>query len=228
MKALTYQKYGPVDQLQLREQPLPEPNDDQLLVKIVAAATNPLDWHTYRADPFLARAGSGWLRPKDGRLGADLTMHKTLAIPEDEKAAAYGEAERCLYINDRALEAADLPPEPKVLDAGCGFGATVFRWQGRIGGTYDGLTLSRVQQRLARREARRRGLEEHCRFHLRSYDDHIDDFFDVVVSIEALIHSPDFERTFAHLVGCLKENGTMVIVEDIPLDAAKAGRELAG
>ena len=25
----------------------------------------------------------------------------------------------------------------RVLDAGCGFGGTVFRWQERVGGTYD-------------------------------------------------------------------------------------------
>src|SRR5439155_1164148 len=74
-----------------------------------------------------------------------------------------------------------------VLDAGCGFGGTVFHWRARVGGRYEGLTLSRVQLDVARREARRRGVDDVCSFHLRSYDEHLAPEFDVVVAIESLI-----------------------------------------
>ena len=73
-----------------------------------------------------------------GSTTADLTMHKTLRIP-DECIEKYRGANQRLYIVDLALEAANLPHHPEVLDAGCGFGGTVFRWQERVGGTYDGL-----------------------------------------------------------------------------------------
>jgi SAM-dependent methyltransferase len=160
-----------------------------------------------------------------GHPRADLTMHKALRIP-DEAAAAYGVAERRLFVVDKALAAAALPPAPRVLDAGCGFGGTVFRWRERAGGSYDGLTVSRVQWRVARREARRRGLAGHCRFHLRSYDAPIAGGYDAVVAIEALIHSPRFERTFANLAGALRPGGRLVLVEDVPCDEAVGDPDL--
>src|SRR5258708_10839256 len=155
-----------------------------------------------------------------GRMGADLTMHKALEVPP-ELAGQYAGPDRRLYINDRALEAASLPPEPRVLDAGCGFGGTVFRWHLQTGGTFDGLTLSRVQWKLACREARRRGLESNCRFHLRRYYDPIAECYEAVVSIESLIHSQSFPDTLRNLAQALKPQGKLVLVEDIPLDAAE-------
>ncbi|MCU1348396.1 MAG: Methyltransferase type 12 [Acidobacteria bacterium] len=138
---------------------------------------------------------------------AGLTMHKPLAVDDGEPIHA---------VNDRLLAAAHLPPEPRVLDAGCGFGGTILRWAQRIGGTYDGLTLSRVQRRVAQREARRRGLEARCRFHLRSFDDPIAERYDAIVAIETLVHSPHFARSFANLAGALAPGGALLLVEDVP------------
>jgi len=160
-----------------------------------------------------------------GRARADLTMHKTLQVPR-ELEEQYAGPDRRLYINDRALEAANLPPEPRVLDAGCGFGGTIFRWQRRLGGAFDGFTLSRVQWRLACREARRRALESKCRFYLRSYDDPIEERYDAVVSIESLVHSQSFPHTLRNLAQALKPQGKLVMVEDIPLDAAEGDPDL--
>jgi SAM-dependent methyltransferase len=154
-----------------------------------------------------------------GHPRADLTMHKALRIP-DELADAYGQAERRLYVVDRALAAAALPPEPRVLDAGCGFGGTVFRWHERAGGSYDGLTVSRVQWKVACREARRRGLAGSCRFHLRGYDEPLAGPYDAAVAIEALIYSPCLDRTVAHLAAALRPGGKLVLVEDVPRDEA--------
>jgi SAM-dependent methyltransferase len=138
---------------------------------------------------------------------AGLTMHKPLAVADGEPIHA---------VNDRLLAAAHFRSEPRVLDAGCGFGGTILRWAPRIGGTYDGLTLSRVQLRVAKREARRRGLAGRCRFHLRSFDDPIDGRYDGIVAIETLVHSPHFARSFANLANALAPGGALLLVEDIP------------
>src|SRR5262245_49685030 len=45
MNAIVYCDYGPPDVLKLETVEKPVPNDDQLLVKVKAAAINPLDWH---------------------------------------------------------------------------------------------------------------------------------------------------------------------------------------
>src|SRR3954471_13271755 len=72
MKAIVYTKYGSPDVLQLKQVEKPMPKDNQVLIKVHAAATNPLDWHKMRGAPFLVRLGDGLLKPKDARLGADI------------------------------------------------------------------------------------------------------------------------------------------------------------
>ncbi|HJQ15207.1 MAG TPA: NAD(P)-dependent alcohol dehydrogenase [Anaerolineales bacterium] len=72
MKAILFPNYGSPDVLQLAEVAKPEPNENQVLVKVIAAAANPLDWHGMRGEPFIARMGNGLRKPKDQRLGADI------------------------------------------------------------------------------------------------------------------------------------------------------------
>ena len=151
---------------------------------------------------------SNWLAYRD-RFAA-FTMHKRLAVNGDAKRTAGVE-----HVNDVALNAVRLPPEPRVLDAGCGFGGTTFRWHERAGGQYDGVTLSRVQVTVATREARRRGIDGACRFHLRSYDAPFPPVFDAVVAIESLIHSPNLEATVANLARALRPTGVMAVVDDM-------------
>jgi NADPH:quinone reductase-like Zn-dependent oxidoreductase len=73
MKAIVYEKYGQPDVLELREIEKPTPTDDEVLVKIHAASLNQYDWHLLTADIFLVRLmGGGFLRPKNGKPGADI------------------------------------------------------------------------------------------------------------------------------------------------------------
>ncbi len=73
MKAIVCTKYGSPDVLRLKEVEKPAPDDGEVLVKIHAASANPLDWHLMRGAPFLARLGGGLRKPRDPRLGADIT-----------------------------------------------------------------------------------------------------------------------------------------------------------
>ncbi len=138
---------------------------------------------------------------------AGLTMHKPLAVGGTSA------------VNDRLFAAAALARGARLLDAGCGFGGTIFAFHERLGGPCDGLTLSRVQQRVATREARRRGIANDCRFFLRSFDAPIAVRYDAIVAIETLVHSPDFARSLSNLAGALGPRGALLIVEDIPSDA---------
>jgi len=72
MKAIIFTEYGPPDVLQLKDVEKPTPKDNEVLIKIHAASANAADWHTMRAEPFLARLANGLLKPKNPRLGADL------------------------------------------------------------------------------------------------------------------------------------------------------------
>jgi len=72
MQAIVYHNYGSPDVLQLEEVQKPVPQDNQVLVKVVAASAAAGDWHLLRADPFLVRFMVGLLKPKYKILGADV------------------------------------------------------------------------------------------------------------------------------------------------------------
>ena len=72
MRAVVCTDYGPPDVLEVKDIKKPEPNDDQVLVKVHAAAVNPYDWHFIRGTPYMMRMMMGGLRkPKDPRIGVD-------------------------------------------------------------------------------------------------------------------------------------------------------------
>ncbi len=73
MKAIIRTKYGSPDVLELQEIDKPAPTENQVLVRVQAAAVNPFDRHVLRGEPFLLRLmGFGLLKPKHQILGADI------------------------------------------------------------------------------------------------------------------------------------------------------------
>src|SRR5437868_12332660 len=64
MKAIVQDKYGSPDVLNLREVARPEPLDDEVLVRVHAAAVNTADWIALTGRPYAARLAFGFLRPK--------------------------------------------------------------------------------------------------------------------------------------------------------------------
>jgi len=72
MKAAVYTKYGSPDVLRIKKVEKPSPKDNEILVKIQAASLNAGDWHALRGTPFLQRFESGFPKPKNTILGADV------------------------------------------------------------------------------------------------------------------------------------------------------------
>ena len=72
MKAITCHEYGSPDVLELEEIGRPIIDDDQALVRVRAAAANPLDWHFMRGLPYIMRPQSGLRSPKRSVLGNDM------------------------------------------------------------------------------------------------------------------------------------------------------------
>jgi NADPH:quinone reductase-like Zn-dependent oxidoreductase len=69
MKAIVYRKNGPPDVLTCEEIEKPVPNDQEVLIKVHAAAVNPLDYHVLKGGPFIFRLLFG--RGKLKRPGVD-------------------------------------------------------------------------------------------------------------------------------------------------------------
>jgi NADPH:quinone reductase-like Zn-dependent oxidoreductase len=71
IKAIVYCDYGLADRLRLEDIEKPVPEAGQILVKVRAAAANPLDWHYLRGTPYVMRLSAGLRRPAEIRLGVD-------------------------------------------------------------------------------------------------------------------------------------------------------------
>jgi NADPH:quinone reductase-like Zn-dependent oxidoreductase len=73
MKAWGFERYGSPEVLQIRNLPLPGFRDDhEVLIRVHAASVNPADRHLLHPPIFLRR-GQGFLRPRTGRFGSDLS-----------------------------------------------------------------------------------------------------------------------------------------------------------
>ncbi len=71
MKAIVYRCYGSPDVLEFEDVDKPKPADDEVLVKVHAAAVNPLDWHYMRGSPYIMRLGVGLGAPTRTSMGVD-------------------------------------------------------------------------------------------------------------------------------------------------------------
>lgn len=71
MTAVLARCYGGPEVLELARVAKPEPEANEVLVRIEAAALNPLDLHYLRGSPYLMRLVSGLFSPSDIRVGVD-------------------------------------------------------------------------------------------------------------------------------------------------------------
>ena len=72
MKAVVLREYGSADLLRCEEIEKPTPGDHDVLLKVCAAAANPLDWHVMRGKPYVVRLFSGIRTPRF-RIGVDVS-----------------------------------------------------------------------------------------------------------------------------------------------------------
>jgi len=94
MKAAVYTRYGPPDVVQIMDVEKPVPKDDEVSIKVRAAAVNPLDWRILKGAPSVVRLLFGLHKPtvaRPGRPGRDLAgqveavgRNVTLFRPGDE------------------------------------------------------------------------------------------------------------------------------------------------
>lgn len=77
MKAITYDRYGPVDVLQFEDIPTPEPKSDEILIRVRAAAVTTADWRMRSLEMpgamrIIGRLMFGILGPRNRVLGIDI------------------------------------------------------------------------------------------------------------------------------------------------------------
>lgn len=114
MRAWVYRCYGGPEVLRLETVAKPVPKGGEVLVRVEAAAVNPLDWHFLRGTPYPMRLGSGLGAPSDIRVGVDFAGVVEAVGPEVRRFSPGDEvfggrsgafAEYLLIPEDRALAA---------------------------------------------------------------------------------------------------------------------------
>ena len=71
MHAIVYRCYGGPERMALDDIARPALTEDRVLIKVRAAAVDPLDYHFLRGEPYVMRMSSGVGAPTNTRLGVD-------------------------------------------------------------------------------------------------------------------------------------------------------------
>lgn len=113
---------------------------------------------------------------------------------------------------EHLAQAAAIPHGAKILDVGCGFGASSIYLARNYGAEATGITISQVQVEMANQAAARTGLN--AKFLLMDAETMtFSDSFDVVWSVESISHYQDIPRFFASAAALLRPGGTLAITD---------------
>jgi NADPH:quinone reductase-like Zn-dependent oxidoreductase len=85
VKAIVQLKYGSPDVLELHDIDKPVVKDDEVLVRVRAAAVNIADWHLLRGVPYVMRLGIGLRRPRHEIPGLDIAGQVEAVGPNVEQ-----------------------------------------------------------------------------------------------------------------------------------------------
>jgi tocopherol O-methyltransferase len=113
---------------------------------------------------------------------------------------------------EHLAQVAGIPPGAKILDVGCGFGASSIYLARKYGAYATGITISQVQVEMANHAATEAGVN--AKFLLMDAEAMtFEDSFDVVWSVESISHYLDIPKFFAAAAGLLRPGGTLAITD---------------
>lgn len=124
MRAFIHSKYGRPEVLYQDELPIPEPADDEVIVRTRALSINPAEWHTLNGKIILIRLAGGFFKPREKILGADIagiiTAKGASATGLEIGDRVYGRTESngiAEYAKIKALSVTNLPGSVSMNDA---------------------------------------------------------------------------------------------------------------
>ncbi|MFI7079720.1 SAM-dependent methyltransferase [Micromonospora sp. NPDC049903] len=144
--------------------------------------------------------------------GSD-AIHRGVWMPD-----VAGVAEAADTVNRLIIERlrGHVPAEnARLLDLGCGVGATMVRLAQQIDGLVSGVTISRVQSEIAAKRFAREGLTDRCQVICADFAElPAEPHYDAMVAVEAVVHSPSLENLIPSLVDRLRPGGRIILCDD--------------
>jgi len=121
----------------------------------------------------------------------------------------------------RALRMANVKPNDRVIEIGCGWGALAEVGAREFGAHMSGVTLSNEQLAFANQRMQRLGLEQQSNLRLQDYRDINDGPYDAICSIEMLeAVGQEYWPTYFESVARLLKSGGRACVQTIVIDDA--------
>lgn len=148
-----------------------------------------------------------------------------MGIPSREGA---GLQEAMDNTNIIMAEAANLTPDDRVIDLGCGYGSTARYIAANYGCTVIGQTISNAELELAQERAEQSDAKHLLTFEWGDFHniEYPDASFDVVWSQEAFLHGADKSKILAECYRVLKPGGTLIFSDIlVRRDTPQADRE---
>ncbi|MEU8329357.1 class I SAM-dependent methyltransferase [Micromonospora sp. NPDC048839] len=107
------------------------------------------------------------------------------------------------------------PGDARVLDVGCGVGATMVRLAREVDGLISGVTISRVQAEIAAKRFAREGLTDRCQVICADFAElPAEPHYDAMVAVEAVVHSPSLKDLLPSLADRLRPGGRLILCDD--------------
>jgi tocopherol O-methyltransferase len=117
-----------------------------------------------------------------------------------------------IQLTEHLAQAANITPGGKILDVGCGFGASSIYLAQRYNAEATGITISPVQVEMASQAARK--ARANTQFLLMDAESmEFNTSFDVLWSVESISHYQDKESFFASAAALLKPGGTLALTD---------------
>lgn len=117
-----------------------------------------------------------------------------------------------IQLVEHLVEAAGIRSGSRILDVGCGLGASSIYLARQYKAETTGITISPIQVELAGKAAASERVE--AKFLVMDAEDmKFDELFDVIWSVESISHYQNKEKFFASAAGLLKPAGTLAIID---------------
>lgn len=144
--------------------------------------------------------------------GSD-AIHRGVWMPDVASGAAAADTVNRLVVE--RLRGYVPAENARVLDLGCGVGATMVHLAREIDGIMSGVTISRVQAEIATERFARQGLTERCRVICADFAElPVEPHYDAMVAVEAVVHSPSLENLITSLADRLRPGGRLILCDD--------------
>jgi cyclopropane fatty-acyl-phospholipid synthase-like methyltransferase len=184
---------------------------------VVACGMNPasppgaVDEHVSRVADYYDANTQRFLR--FGENSGNGAIHRCVWTPEATNTAAAVDTVNRLVL-DRLL--GHIPAnEGRVLDLGCGVGATMIRLAREMDARFTGVTISPVQADIATERFGIEGLADRCHVVCADFAAlPIEPNYHAMVAIESFVHSPSLAELIPSLAARLEPGGRIVICDD--------------